>query len=222
MQKGSQHNGFLFAFIGFTRLPVRRRAPTHNQLPILSVSSKAGIVASLAAARHYNKLYRMKTLYILRHAKSSWDFDELSDHDRPLNKRGRNDAHLMGQELANRGVSANLIISSSAVRALTTATLISKELNYEAEDILVSEKIYGASKHDLLDVANNAPVEADAVMMVGHNEAISDFANMLSPEHIASLPTTGIVALEFDCESWYDINKENAKMLFYDFPKNYK
>ena len=164
----------------------------------------------------------MKTLYILRHAKSSWDFEELSDHDRPLNKRGRSDAQLMGQELANRGVAPGLIVSSSAVRAISTATLVGKELNYEAEDIVVKDAVYGADKHELLDVVHNSPVEVNSLMLVGHNEPISDFANMLSPEHIASLPTTGIVALEFDCDSWYDISKENVKLLFYDFPKNYK
>ncbi|MDX5422654.1 MAG: histidine phosphatase family protein [Hymenobacteraceae bacterium] len=164
----------------------------------------------------------MKTLYILRHAKSSWRFEELSDHDRPLNKRGRSDATLMGQELASKGVKVNLIISSPAVRALTTATLVGKEMSYEADDIVVDERIYGADKNDLLEVAQSAPVEADFLMLVGHNEALSDFANMLAPEHIATLPTTGIVGLQFDCESWYDISKDNATLLFYDFPKNYK
>ncbi|MHA6246407.1 SixA phosphatase family protein [Pontibacter sp. CAU 1760] len=164
----------------------------------------------------------MKTLYILRHAKSSWDFEELSDHDRPLNKRGRNDAQLMGQELAGRGVEPTLIISSSAVRALTTATLVGKEIGYDADDIVVDENVYGAGKEDLLNVVQNAPPDVEALMLVGHNEALSEFANMLAPEHIASLPTTGIVALEFDCDDWHDIDKSIASMLFYDFPKNYK
>ncbi|WP_299826434.1 histidine phosphatase family protein [uncultured Pontibacter sp.] len=164
----------------------------------------------------------MKTLYILRHAKSSWDFEELSDHDRPLNNRGRSDAQLMGEELSNRGITPELIVSSSAVRAITTATLVSRELNYDAESILVNDKIYGADRKELLEVVHNTPTEVDKMMLVGHNEAISEFANMLSPEHIASLPTTGVVALEFNCDSWYDISKENASLLFYDFPKNYK
>lgn len=164
----------------------------------------------------------MKTLYILRHAKSSWEFEELSDHDRPLNKRGRSDAQLMGQELAGRGIQPNLIISSPAVRALTTATLIGKEIGYDADDIVVDERIFGAGKEDLLEVVQGAPADVEDLMLVGHNEAITDFANMLTPEHVASLPTTGIVALEFDCKSWYEISKDNANMLFYDFPKNYK
>lgn len=164
----------------------------------------------------------MKTLYILRHAKSSWEFEELSDHDRPLNKRGRTDAPLMGQELAARGVQLNLIISSPAVRALTTATLVGKELGYEPDNIAVDERIYGAGKEDLLELVKTAPADVDYLMLVGHNEAITEFANLLTPEHVASLPTAGVVALEFNCSTWKDISKKNASMLFYDFPKNYK
>jgi phosphohistidine phosphatase len=164
----------------------------------------------------------MKTLYILRHAKSSWKFEELSDHDRPLNNRGRSDAELMGQELNIKGVKPNMIIASSAVRALSTATLIAKEIGYEADDIVVKDDVYGAGKQELLDVVKSTPKEVQHLMLVGHNEAISDFANMLVINHISSLPTTGIVALEFDCLNWQDISKDNSKLLFYDFPKNYK
>ncbi|MFD2513056.1 SixA phosphatase family protein [Pontibacter locisalis] len=164
----------------------------------------------------------MKTLYILRHAKSSWEFEELSDHDRPLNKRGRNDAELIGQELHSRGVKPNMIMSSSAVRAISTATLVGKEMDYDADDIVVKEEIYGAGKEELLEIVQSAPAEVQYLMLVGHNEAISDFANTLTPDHVASLPTTGVVALEFKCDSWYDISRNNATLLFYDFPKNYK
>lgn len=164
----------------------------------------------------------MKTLYILRHAKSSWEFEELSDHDRPLNKRGRHDAPLMGQELLNKGAKPELIISSPAVRALSTATLAGREMDYDADDIVLDNRIYGAGRTDLLEVVQSAPAEVDNLLLVGHNEAISEFANMLSPEPVASLPTAGVVGLRFTCESWYDISKENAELLFYDFPKNHK
>ncbi len=164
----------------------------------------------------------MKTLYILRHAKSSWEFEELSDLDRPLNKRGRSDAPFMGQEMASRDVKPQLILSSPAVRALTTAMLVGRELAYDADDIVVDERIYGATKEDLLELVQSASDEVESLMLVGHNEAISEFTNFLSPEQLASLPTTGIVALEFDCESWQEITRENAKLLFVDFPKNYR
>ncbi|HEY4651523.1 MAG TPA: histidine phosphatase family protein [Pontibacter sp.] len=164
----------------------------------------------------------MKTLYILRHAKSSWEFEELSDHDRPLNKRGRDDAPLIGRELASRGVLPGLIISSPAVRAITTANLVGKELGYNPDDIVIDERIYGADKNTLLEVVQETPVEHESVMLVGHNEALTEFANLLSPETISSIPTAGVIALAFDCESWYEISRDNADFLFFDFPKNYK
>ncbi|MBX0333920.1 histidine phosphatase family protein [Pontibacter sp. HSC-14F20] len=164
----------------------------------------------------------MKTLYIMRHAKSSWNFEELSDHDRPLNKRGRTDAPLMGQELVANNVKLQLILSSPAVRALTTATLVARELDYDADDIAIDDRMYGASAEELLEITREAPSEVDFMLMVGHNEALSEFANMLSPEHVSSIPTAGIVALRFDCDNWADISPSNAKLLFYDVPKNHK
>lgn len=179
-------------------------------------------MANQVASQALRNRNNMKTLYILRHAKSSWKFDGLSDHDRPLNKRGRHDAPLMGQELAARGVAPQLIISSPAVRAISTATLVSRELDYDPDDILVDTQVYGADKNDLLQVVQHAPAEINSLLLVGHNEAISEFANMLSQEPISSLPTAGVAALQFSCESWFDISKENATLLFTDFPKNHK
>ncbi len=164
----------------------------------------------------------MKTLYILRHAKSSWEFEELSDHDRPLNKRGRGDAVLMGQELISRKVKPDLIVSSPAVRAISTATLLGKELGYDPKEILVDDRVYGASKKVLLEVVQETPAEVKRLLLVGHNEALSEFANMLSPQSVSRMPTAGMVALKFDCESWYDVSRDKAELLFYDFPKNYK
>ncbi|PRY09850.1 phosphohistidine phosphatase [Pontibacter ummariensis] len=164
----------------------------------------------------------MKKLYILRHAKSSWKYENLSDHDRPLKKRGRKDAPLMGQELAARGVMPDLIISSPAVRALSTATLVAHEMEYDPDNIRVDERLYGADTDDLLEVVQKAPADIKSLMIVGHNETITEFANLLSQEVIARLPTTGVVGLSFDCDSWDEIGKENATLLFYDFPKNYK
>lgn len=164
----------------------------------------------------------MKTLYLLRHAKSSWKFEELSDHDRPLNKRGRKDAQLMGSELSNRDVSIELIVSSSAVRAITTATLIAKELDYDIERIAIDERIYRADKSELLEVIRDAPMEVDELMLVGHNFAITELANILSPEPIADMPTASVVSLTFSTDNWREIGKEHATFNFFDFPKNYK
>ncbi|MDX5348907.1 MAG: histidine phosphatase family protein [Hymenobacteraceae bacterium] len=164
----------------------------------------------------------MKTLYLLRHAKSSWKFDELSDHDRPLNKRGRNDAALMGEELASRDANPDLILSSPAVRAITTATLVAKELDYDVDKIEVDERIYRAEKHELVELLQSMPDYVQSLMLVGHNDAITDLANSLSPEQVASIPTSGVVCLTFNSDSWLNISKEVATFHFFDFPKNYK
>ncbi len=164
----------------------------------------------------------MKTLYLLRHAKSSWDFEDLSDHDRPLNKRGRHDAPLMGRELASHEISPDLIISSSAVRALTTASLVAKELEYDTENIVINEAIYGAGKEELLTIIRQTPDTIYSLLLVGHNPEITELANLLSPEHIANMSTAAVVGIRFSCESWSEITQENAALVLYDFPKNHK
>jgi phosphohistidine phosphatase len=164
----------------------------------------------------------MKTLYLLRHAKSSWDFPQLSDHDRPLNNRGRNDAPLIGEQLAKRNIMPDLIVSSPAVRALSTATLIAKELGYDLEKIAIEEKTYPADPEELLTIIQNTPPKVEELMLVGHNDGLTDLVNQLSPTYIDNVPTTGIVSLSFDTDAWEKISPQNARFNFFDTPKNYK
>lgn len=165
----------------------------------------------------------MKTLYLLRHAKSSWKFEDLSDHDRPLAKRGRTDAPLIGQELCERKVTPDLMVSSSAVRALSTATLVAKELDYAPEKIGVQEELYRIDASSLLHFAQGMPDEYEQVMLVGHNPTFTELVNMLVPDKsIANLPTAGVVGISFDCSHWGQISSDNAKLLFMDIPKNYR
>src|SRR5437899_11500650 len=96
--------------------------------------------------------YSMKTLFLVRHAKSSWDDTALPDKDRPLNDRGKRDAPKMGERLAKRGVTPDLILSSPAKRALETAQIIAKKLDYKLADIVVDERLYATGADDLLDV----------------------------------------------------------------------
>jgi phosphohistidine phosphatase len=163
----------------------------------------------------------MKTLYLMRHAKSSWDFTDLSDHDRPLNNRGRKDAPAMGRELAAREISVDLILSSSAVRALSTATLVAKELEYDVDKIAVEEEVYKADKRQLLEIIKNIPNQFDKVLLLGHNPTMTDLVNLLSPELIPDLPTAGIVALRFACTTWREVSKDYATFQFFDAPKNH-
>ncbi|MCR5888261.1 histidine phosphatase family protein [Hymenobacter sp. J193] len=164
----------------------------------------------------------MKTLYLMRHAKSSWSFEDLSDHDRPLNDRGRDDAPAMGRALAGRQIKLDLLVSSTAVRALSTAALVAKELHYPHEQIKVEERIYRADPLELLAVVRELPDEADAVLLIGHNNTITDFANLLSPSAIPEMPTAAVVCLKFNIERWQDLDRTNAEYYFFDAPKHHR
>ncbi|MCA8832034.1 SixA phosphatase family protein [Hymenobacter pini] len=162
----------------------------------------------------------MKTLYLMRHAKSSWNFDDLTDKQRPLNDRGRDDAPLMGQALAKRNIRLDLLVSSPAVRAMSTAALVANELEYPTDKIKVIEAIYEASVPDLLAVVRQLPDTAGSVLLVGHNNTITEFANLLSPSEIPEMPTAAIVCLKFATEQWAQIDRANAEYYFFDKPKN--
>ena len=162
----------------------------------------------------------MKTLYLLRHAKSSWNFDELSDQERPLNDRGRDDAPRMGQALAKRGIRPDAVVSSPAVRAMTTAVLVARELQYPHDKIVVEPDIYGADVDGLLTIIHNLPDAANSVLLVGHNPTITDTANELSPSSVDEMPTAAVVCLRFACERWEDVSKANGEFYFFDYPRN--
>lgn len=162
----------------------------------------------------------MKTLYLMRHAKSSWSFDDLGDQQRPLNDRGRDDAPLMGQALAKRDIRLDLLVSSPAVRAMSTAALVAQALEYPAENIAVIDAIYEATVPDLLAVVRGLPDEADSVLLVGHNNTLTEFANLLSPSEIPEMPTASIVCLKFSIDQWARTDRANAEYYFFDKPKN--
>jgi phosphohistidine phosphatase len=163
----------------------------------------------------------MKILYLMRHAKSSWNFDDLTDEQRPLNDRGREDAPRMGQALAKRHIHLDLLISSQAVRALTTAALVAKEINYPHERIVVRPEIYHADIEGLMRVVRECPDDAKSVLLVGHNNTLTDFANYLLPTPLSEeMPTAGILCLHFQADSWAHVDRTNAEFYFFDSPKH--
>ena len=162
----------------------------------------------------------MKTLYLLRHAKSSWNFEELSDQQRPLNDRGRDDAPRMGRALANRQIAPDLVVSSPAVRALSTAALVAKELSYPHDKIRVEAGIYGTDVDGLLATIRGLPDAAGSVLLVGHNPTMTDTVNVLSPSAMEEMPTAAVVCLKFTTEHWAEVSQANAEFYFYDYPRN--
>ena len=162
----------------------------------------------------------MKTLTLLRHAKSSWKDTSLADRDRPLNKRGERDAPVMGQRIQNAGIRPSLIVSSPAVRAWRTAKIVAKALNYPREFLQREEDLYLASLDDLLDVVMAQDTGFNSVMVVGHNPGLTDFANFLSPGLTNNVPTAGVVAVQFERDDWNLYERPKTELLYYDFPKN--
>jgi phosphohistidine phosphatase len=162
----------------------------------------------------------MKTLILIRHAKSSWENFNLSDFDRPLNDRGLRDAPRMGKRLKEKDLAPDLVISSPANRAHTTCTIISEAIGFPAERIQTEKAIYHADEDQLLAIVQQLPDFADQVMLYGHNPGFTDFANRLTESHIDNIPTCGIVACQLNVITWKDVKWGSGKILFYDFPKN--
>ena len=162
----------------------------------------------------------MKTLTLVRHAKSSWKDTSLSDRDRPLNKRGKRDAPEMGRRIAAAGIRPSLIISSPAVRAWTTARIIADAIGYPREFLQRDKNLYLASVDGILDVIVAQDNGFNSLMLVGHNPGFTDFANYLVPGLTNNIPTAGIVCVELDTDDWSLYEKPGVQLVLYDFPKN--
>jgi phosphohistidine phosphatase len=162
----------------------------------------------------------MKTLTLVRHAKSSWKDTSLSDRDRPLNKRGKRDAPEMGRRISAAGIRPSLIVSSPAVRAWTTAKIIANEIGYPREFLQRDSALYLASVNGILDVIVAQDAGFNNLMLVGHNPGFTDFANYLVPGLTNNMPTAGVVCVEMDTDDWSLYDKPDVNLVLYDFPKN--
>lgn len=162
----------------------------------------------------------MKTLYLVRHAKSSWTESGLGDFERPLNKRGKHDAPMMGERLLKRGVKIDHIVSSPARRARKTLKAISEKMGWPEENIFFEDRIYEAGESTLLDIVSGFDDEFDSAMMVGHNPGFTMLAESLSGQNFGNIPTCGVVCLNFDVDSWKAAVRGLGTVVFYDYPKN--
>ena len=163
----------------------------------------------------------MKTLYLVRHAKSSWKFPELDDFDRPLNKRGKRDAPMMGERLQQRGIVPDMIISSPAKRAKKIAQSIAQAVGVDPSAIQYDNAVYEASSETLLTIIGAVDDGASTLMLVGHNPELTVLANRLTTHYIDNVVTSGIVAIEFSVDRWSEVKDgEKGRFLWYDYPKS--
>ena len=161
----------------------------------------------------------MKELILVRHAKSSWKDPTLSDHERPLNKRGKRDAPEMGERLARSGYDPDLIVSSSAVRALATARTIAGKIGYPRESIEVEGRLFHAGVAELLQVIRGVDDSVDSLMLFGHNPGLTDLANHIGPREILNMPTCAVLHLRFQADTWSTVGEVPGDEVRYDYPK---
>ncbi len=161
----------------------------------------------------------MKTLYLVRHSKSSWKNPELKDLARPLNARGKADAPKMGKLMKKLGEIPDLIISSPAKRAFKTASKIASEIGYQFKKIVKEDKLYMAGQDEFFAVISKVKKSATRLMIVSHNFGLTIFANFISGSDIVNIPTSGIVRIDFDIDKWKEIKQTKGKLIFFEYPK---
>jgi len=162
----------------------------------------------------------MKTLILVRHAKSSWDDPSISDFDRPLNDRGKKDAPEMAERLKDKGLKIDLFVSSPAKRARKTARVFAKEFNVEKEEIKLLEDLYMASPSVFSVIVEGLDDKADTVALFSHNPGITEYASSLTNVRIDNMPTCSVFAVQADTGEWSGFEKAEKHFLFFDYPKN--
>jgi phosphohistidine phosphatase len=160
-----------------------------------------------------------KTLYLVRHAKSSWKHAGLDDSQRPLNKRGKHDAPLMGRTLKHRGEIPELIISSPAKRAISTAKYFAEEIGYPENKIIVNDELYFADINNYLHLIEETDDSLERIMLFSHNPGITYFVNYLTGSNIENIPTAGIARIDLGIGSWKDIKNTKGELNFFVSPK---
>ena len=161
----------------------------------------------------------MKNLYLTRHAKSSWGNPGLADIDRPLNGRGKKAAPLMGKLIMDKGEKPELLISSPANRAFSTAKVFASAMGLHETDVLIKDTIYGAGVHQLLNLVQDVDDLYNSIMLFGHNPTFTSFGNMVSGENIMNIVTCGVVRIDFEFSSWKNIDFNSGRMIYYEYPK---
>lgn len=160
----------------------------------------------------------MKKIFIVRHAKSDWN-NNLIDFERPLNERGHNDAPIMAEKIKSLGERPQLIISSPAMRAKTTAKYFAEVFGFADECIEYHHEIYDIGQKFTIQMLTKISPKIDSVMVFGHNPDQSHLATYLSNENIGNMPTCAVVGVEMQTENWSEIKNAESRLICYEYPK---
>ncbi|MCX7877711.1 MAG: histidine phosphatase family protein [Ignavibacteria bacterium] len=162
----------------------------------------------------------MKSVIFVRHAKSSWDDPSLDDEERPLNKRGKKSAPLMGKVLRSKNEFPEIIVTSQAKRAYDTALILAEEIGYPVEKIITDKVLYMPSPENVLKVMEKYLISHKKIMLVSHNPGITEFVNLLTGAGIDNIPTCGIVRVDFNETDFQKGLK--GDLIYFEYPKKYK
>ena len=163
----------------------------------------------------------MKNIYLVRHAKSSWDNNKLKDIERPLNKRGEKDAPFMGNLMREKKIKPDLITSSPAERALKTAKIFCSKMEINENKIIVNQELYDAAGKDILRIIQQFNDNINSAMLFSHNPGLTDLAGFLTSGKVYDIPTCGIVSLTGKIDSWPELDESNCEMDFFEYPKKH-
>lgn len=163
----------------------------------------------------------MKILFIIRHAKSSWEDPLLDDFSRPLNNRGKRDALAMGKRLKRKGIVPDLFLTSTARRALGTSKRIAQEIKFSESSLSLSNSLYHASVPTLYETLKEVKNKNKIVFIVGHNPGLTEFINDLLKIELNNLPTSGIVGCALHIDTWKGLSTKIGELVYYDTPKKY-
>jgi phosphohistidine phosphatase len=167
-----------------------------------------------------NKIKKMKTIIITRHAKSSWDNILQPDFERTLNERGHRDAPIMGERLKNKNIIIDQVISSTAARAKQTAEHIANAINYQATKISFLQDLYHAPPAMINEVIISLDDTINTAMIVCHNPGITHWVNEQVGYLLDNMPTCSMVCFSAACNNWYQFTTSKKELIFIDFPKN--
>ena len=160
-----------------------------------------------------------KTLFIVRHAKSSWDYEDISDVDRPLKHKGIRDAYEMARRVKIERVIPELILSSPAIRALHTADIFTRVFEIKFAKLKIDGRIYGSGVGVIKKLIGEQDNKINRIMIFGHNPDFSELATVLSGKPYIDIPSCGLVRLDFDATIWESISKDNLSAISFDFPR---
>jgi phosphohistidine phosphatase len=160
----------------------------------------------------------MKSLLLIRHAKSSWDFN-VDDFERPLNERGNKNAPEMAKRLSKKDVKIDAFVSSPAKRALSTATYFAEEYGKKVKNIIIVPALYNAAAESFYTAIEDLDDDDKTVAIFSHNPGISEFANSLTDTRIDDMPTCAVFAVKVDIKKWKDFREAKKDFWFFDYPK---